>query len=255
MFTNDKHFSFRVNTETKEIKLPKAALEYLWCACYAFYIIYREYSIANADQSAEFDLDKNEKTRDALSLYKWGILQLEQSTPKEWPKDKAKPEKSATTHEDIKVTNELYLCAAAWILHHEFGHILLNHKNSPINNEHSRAQEREADESATKWILDGVTDEDKLQKRGLGIAIAALVLTSRDILAGEFKETTHPKSFERLYEAINPYFPEQDHLVYAFSTIILHVHMAIAGMPIIKDDNETWKENLETCLVQFSRQA
>ncbi len=251
VFTNDKKFSFRVNTKSKEIMLPTVALEYLWCACYAFYVIYQEYCTANNGQSHELDLNGNARTKDALSLYKWGVDQLEQDTLRDWPNDKPMPDEG--THEDIKVANELYLCSAAWILHHEIGHIIHGHEHGPINDEQSRAQENEADKTATKWILDAVEDEAVLKKRGLGVAIAILVLTSQDILAGEFKETTHPKSFLRLYDAITPYFEDQDHIVYAFSTVICHLNMTISGMQIVKNDNETWKENLESCLVQFSR--
>lgn len=253
VFTNNKKFSFRVNTESKEIMLPTAALEYLWCACYAFYVVHQEYSTATHGSASEFDLNGNERSRGALSLYKWGMKQLHQSPLKEWPSDKAKPEVDATIDEDVRVANELYLCAAAWIIHHEFAHIIHDHKNTPLNNEESRVQEVEADNSATKWVLAGVADESLLKKRGLGVAIATLVLTAQDILAGEFKETTHPRSFQRLYDAISPYFRDPDHLVYAFSTVICHMNMAMSGMEIIKNDDETWKENLETCLLQFSR--
>lgn len=96
-------------------------------------------------------------------------------------------------------------------------------------------------------------EEDVLRKRGLGVAIAALVITSQDILLGEFKETTHPKSFQRLYDVLVEYFKEEDHLVYAFCTIICHIHMAFAEIPIIKDDSDTWKGNFESCLVVLSR--
>ncbi len=253
VFTNDQKFSFRVNTESKEIKLPTAALEYLWCACYAFYIMYQEYTAENQGSANEFDLNGSERSRGALSLYKWGMEQLHQNPLTEWPSDKVKPEVTETDNEDIRVTNELYLCAAAWIIHHEFAHIYHGHKNEPINNEESRKQEADADNSATRWILEGIVDEVVLQKRGLGVAIATLVLTAQDILSGEFKETTHPRSFQRLYDAISPYFQESDHLVYAFSTVICHINMAMGGMEIPKKDNETWKKNLETCLVQFSR--
>ena len=252
VFTNDQKFCFTVNTESKKIKLPTVALEYLWCACYAFYAIYQDYVLANQCSTNEFDLNGNERSRKAFSLYKWGIEQLNQ-TPKEWPRDNVKPEVGSGINEDIRVANELFLCSAAWIIHHEFAHIYCDHQNKPLNNEESRKQEKEADNSATKWILEGVSDEAILKKRGLGVAIAALVITAQDILAGEFKETTHPRSFQRLYDALSPYFQDPDHLVYAFSTVICHINMSIGGIEIAKNDDETWKENLETCLVQFSR--
>lgn len=251
VFTNDKKF-FRVNLESKEIKLPTAALEYLWCACYSFYVIYQEYVSTNYCFTKEFDLNGNERLQKALSLYKWGLKQLNQRS-REWPRDNAKPQVELIVNEDILIANELYLCAAAWIIHHELAHIYQDHNNAPLINEESRAQETEADNSATNWILKGITDEAVLKKRGLGVAIATLALTAKDIITGEFKEKTHHKSFQRLYDALSPYFLDPDHVVYAFSTVICHMNMAIVGMDIQKKDDETWKENLETCLVKFSR--
>ncbi|UMO89908.1 hypothetical protein HP572_10485 [Pectobacterium sp. PL64] len=254
VFTNDKKFSFRVNTESKEVKLPTAALEYLWCACYAFYVLYQEYGVANQNNAIQFDANGTERSRTAMSVYRWGIEQLSKNPGEEWPLNLPAPVANTTNSNcDIKVANELYLCSASWIIHHEFAHIYCGHKNEPINDEESRAQEKEADDSATKWVLEGVSDEAVLKKRGLGIVIAALVITTQDILAGEFKETTHPRSFNRLYEILVNYFHDPDHLVYAFSVVICHINMTVAGMDIDINGEETWKGNLETCLVQFSR--
>jgi hypothetical protein len=253
IFTNEKKFNITADAVKKEIKIPIVSLEYLWCACYAFYIIYQEYASADKSMIKNFDLNGNERTRKALSLYQFGINQLNQNPQTDWPISEFNSQSNVIADEDIRFTNELYLCTSAWIIHHEFAHIYHGHVNKPLNDEESRKQEKVADDSATKWILEGIDDELIRQKRGLGVAIATLVLTAQDILAGEFKETTHPKSFQRLYDTITPHFQEPDHLVYAFSTVILHINMVIAGMKIEKNDNETWRENLETSLVLFSR--
>lgn len=250
VFTNDRKFSFRVNTESKEIMLPTVALEYLWCACYTFYVLFQEYNAQNQGAVTQFDVNGNDRLRKAMSLYRWGLEQLGENPNIKWPSDLPTPNVES---EDVKVANELYLCSASWIIHHEFAHIYCGHENDPINDEVSRTQEKEADESATRWILDGISDEALLSKRGLGVVIAVLTITTQDILAGEFKETTHPKSFKRLYEVLDTYFQDPDHLVYAFSVVICHFNMAVACMDIDKDDSQTWKENLETSLVQFSR--
>jgi peptidase U49-like protein len=254
VFTNDKKFSFRVNTESKEIKLPTVALEYLWCACYAFYVLYQEYRAANQSDEIHFDANGTHRSRTAMSVYRWGVEQIGHSPSEVWPPDLPRPAADTPNgNEDIAVANELYLCSASWIIHHELAHIYCGHNNEPVNDEESRAQEQEADDSATKWILEGVSDAAVLQKRGLGVVIAVIVITTQDILAGELKETTHPRSFQRLYNVLDKHFHDADHLVYVFSVVIFHLNMAIAGMDIEKDDAETWKANLETCLVQFSR--
>jgi hypothetical protein len=254
VFTNDRNFSFRVNTNSKEIKIPTVALEYLWCACYAFYVIYQECCNANQTGVDQFDVNANVRSRTALQLYAWGNSQLHRDSPIEWPNDNPKPASGREgAQEDCLVADELYLCSVAWILHHELAHIRHNHPSESLNEEESRRHEKKADQSATSWVLEGITDEAVLRKRGLGVAIATLVLTAQDMLLGEYKETTHPKSFQRLYDAISSYFMESDHLIYAFSTVICHLHMRIAGIPIFINDNETWKKNFETCLVELSR--
>ncbi|HCD06059.1 MULTISPECIES: phage exclusion protein Lit family protein [unclassified Methylophaga] len=254
IFTNDKEFSFRVDTEKKEVKLPTVALEYLWCACYAFYVFYQEYFALNQEDRNPLDIYSSDRSQKAISLYNWGIGQLSQNPSIEWPSDLPMPTKYLThTDEDVQVANELYLCSVSWIIHHELAHIYCGHKNMPVNDEESRAEESEADFFATNLILEGVADESILLKRGLGVVIAALVITTQDILAGEFKETTHPKSFKRLYKVLDSHFQDPDHLVYAFSVVICHLNMAAGGMYIKGNGSETWKENLETCLVQFSR--
>jgi hypothetical protein len=252
VFNEDKNFKIRVNTGSKEIKLPTVALEYIWCGCYFFYVIYQESCAANSKNEDEFDINGNDRTRNALSLYKWGINQISDNPYQAWPEEQVKPTLDNCS-EDIEMTNELYLCAIAWIIHHELAHIYHSHENIPLNDEYSREQEKQADQSATEWILKGVTDKNKLTKRGLGVAIATLLITSQDILAGEFKETTHPKSFKRLYDAVTLYFNDEDHLVYAFSTVICHLNMRLASMDISKSDSETWRENLERCITAFSR--
>lgn len=254
VFTNDPNFNFRVNTNSNEIKIPTVALEYIWCACFAFYVFYQECCNANQSGKEQFDLNENERSRTALQLYAWGNSQLNTDSPSEWPNNYPIPASGREgPEEDCLVADELYLCSVAWILHHELAHIRYKHPNDPLNEEESRRQESEADKSATSWVLESIEDEAVLRKRGLGVAIATLVLTAQDIFLGEFKETTHPKSFQRLYDAISNYFGDSDHLIYAFSTVICHLNMRIAGIPIVKNDNETWRENFETCLVEFSR--
>lgn len=253
-FTDDPEFCFEVFPEKKEKKvaISTITLEHLWCACYFFYVLYQEYSDFDCEVLSEFDTKKNAKINAALHLYQWSIQQIDEKEQLNWPNNELKPDNSKSG-DDINVTNELYLCAVSWMLHHEIAHIKHGHRSEALNNQFSREEEREADTTATHHILHGVNDEKILQKRGLGVVIAILVLISQDILAGEFRQTTHPRSFERIDNAVTPYFKDPDHLVYAFSTVIFHYHMKKTQMYIEKDDNNSWKENFESCLVTFSR--
>lgn len=252
-FTEEKKFCIEVFLGEKEIAIPTITLDHIWCACYFFYVLYQEYSNFDWNVSNEFNIYENLNINSAISLYEWSIQQIDQRKKLNWPNAEIRPDNSKDDFDDINVANELYLCAVAWMLHHEIAHIKHGHKSEALNNQFSREEEREADKTATYHILNGVVDERVLLKRGLGIVIANLVLISHDIKARDFKQTTHPKSFERINDAITPYFRNPNHLVYAFSTVIFHYHMLKNQIDIEKDENQTWQENFESCLVTFSR--
>jgi hypothetical protein len=249
-FTSDRKFSFRVDTENKVIKIPTVSLEYLWCASYTFYLIYQKYTIAhNSSTDKVFDLQSDPELKLALEMYQWSNNSLRNKDGFCWKENYPSPQKNTEDMEsDESIATELFLCAIAWILHHEIAHIYHQHPNQTTDAE-SRAQEKEADSSATKWILENITDSKILQKRGLGIAIAVLAITSQDILSGSFNATTHPKSFERLFDVIDPYFIDENHLVYSFITIILRFHMTIRGLEIDINSGDSWKDDFTNCLL------
>lgn len=254
LFFDKKGFSFSVNTEQNQIKLPTQSLEFLWCASYVFYLIYKKYTdCQQANVSDQFDLHGDVELRSGMELYRWSITNLSSSSSCEWPDETACPAKSNSQATECElIADELFLSAIAWILHHEIAHIYNKHPNEPTTYEESREQEREADKSATTWILGDEDCPKRLKKRGVGIAVAALVITTQDLLSGEFKETTHPKSFERLFSVLDGSF-DDDHLVYEFSVIILQTHMTLAGHNIDLSENIPWKDLFTNCLIQLSR--
>ena len=254
LFFDKKGFSFSVNTEDNQIRLPTQSLEFLWCASYVFYLIYKKYTDCQlSGESDQFDLHGDSELRSGMKLYHWSISNLSSPSSGEWVDEAARPAQSNSNPTEYElIADELFLSAIAWILHHEIAHIYNKHPNVPCTDAESREQEREADKSATSWILGEESCPKKLSKRGMGIAIATLVITTQDLLSGEFKETTHPKSFERLYDALDGHF-DNDHVVYAFSVIILQVHMVLAGQHIDLSEDIPWKELFTNCLIQLSR--
>lgn len=255
-FTSDSGFRFRVNTKTKNIIIPTVALEYLWCSSYTFYLIYIKYT--QRQEKGNFDmfhLQSDPELALALEMYKWSsdsLADKKSNWKDNFPSPSNTSSKDKESHESI--ATELFLCAIAWILHHEIAHIYHEHPNEETHKKGSINQEREADSSATKWILGSITDENLIQKRGLGVIIAILAITSQDILSGKFNNTTHPKSYERLFDAIDPYFKDENHIVYAFSTIILHTHMVISNTDIeLNKSNPSWKDDFTDCLLMMSR--
>ena len=254
VFFNKSGFSFSVNTKENQIRLPTQSLEFLWCASYVYYLIYKKYTdCQQSDKTAQFDLHGDSELRSGMDLYRWSISNLKSPDSERWLDETARPAKACSYPTEYElVADELFLSAIAWILHHEIAHIYNDHPNAPCSDCESREQEKEADRSATNWILGEEICTKKITKRGLGIAIAVLTITTQDLLSGEFKETTHPKSFERLFDALDENF-DNDHVVYAFSVIILQVHMALAGQQIDLTEDIPWKELFTNCLIQLSR--
>ncbi|MBD4053771.1 cell death peptidase Lit, partial [Xanthomonas citri pv. citri] len=82
--------------------------------------------------------------------------------------------------EDSQVASEIFLCAIAWILHHEISHVVLQHPL--VTTAFSTQEEREADSHATKWILGNLYESaPELKKRALGIATAVLCIQSLEV--------------------------------------------------------------------------
>ncbi len=255
LFFKEKGFSFSVDLIDNQIKLPTQSLEYLWCSSYLFYLIYRKYTeCQQANELDQFDLMGDVELRSGMDLYNWSLDNLNLSDGIEWPNDLPRPAANrlqASEYESI--ADELFLCAIGWLLHHELAHISHQHPIKTNTLEESRAHETQADNSATTWILGNEDRPEQLLKRGMGIAVATLVLTTQDLLRGQFKETTHPRSFERLFSALDENFKDADHAVYSFSTIILQVHMALANHNIDLSEDIPWKELFEKCIIQLPR--
>ena len=252
-YSNIQDFSVSVDTSTSRVTMSVYTLEYLWAACYTYYLIYQKYQTANRDGASEFDLHGDSELVAVMKFYKWGQTRVTKgSNITAWVDTYPNPK---NTDSLSQVANELFLCALAWILHHEIAHVYHAHPNIAGSNEESREQEKEADASATNWIMNAVTDQAMVKKRGLGISIAILAMTAQDILSGNFDKETHPRSFERLDNALVSYFNDEDHVVYAFSTTILHVSMTLSGLPIdLGSEQDTWKDHFVNCLISLSRQ-
>lgn len=251
---NESEYRFRVQVKNREIKLPIVAMEYLWATCFAAWVFYQEYERANQTAAEYFDPEGTPRGQQGTALYDWARKQLDKTQWTQWPKELPRPDRTFEDCSDGHVANELFLCALAWIIQHEYGHIKLEHSLKPLNNEESRNQERDADKYANDWILSDAPCEKNRKKRGLGIALAILSISAHDISLGGFTETTHPKSYERLLDALEPTFGDDpDHVVWAMSVVIYHLNMAWAKIPIAVNPSETWRENFVTSFVGIER--
>lgn len=121
------------------------------------------------------------------------------------------------------------LCSIAFVLHHELAHIALGHIGpSQLD------RERDADHSATDWIMSGITDphDPRFTKRLLGITLAMLLFTIRGIYTRKHGGSTHPRDFDRLFYSLTRYLSDRAHPVFAFTVFALKLHLDNAEISV-----------------------
>jgi hypothetical protein len=219
VFTEDKGFTIRVNLVSHEIMLPIGALNYLWCSTYLFYQLYQSYVAAQGAGVKVLDTSQT-GCNDAIDLFNWARNSLRTNELK-WPEDSPRPKLGKPQGDDsIRITDEIFLCGLAWVLHHERAHIELEHLGSaPLEDVRL---ETDADNSATKWVLDSCNSDLERQKRALGIATATLAMALLDDPhRPQPPVTTHPSSPERLYANLQIAGLPPDNIVFSFSLVVL----------------------------------
>lgn len=229
-FTDDKNFSIRVNTQTHEAKLPIAALEFLWCCANVFYVFYQEYVKAQRSGASTLDLARDPRMVLAIDGLNWSLDNLTSSGVELWPENVPMPAANPAYASDVHVANELFLCAIAWIIHHEIAHVRLKHGAAYSTD--VIQQEKEADLWATDWILSLADPPLEFKKRTLGIAAAILALQFADNRPNgpDAYPRTHPRSVERLDYCFDRMGVSNDDLVYAFATALLQLYLAARGV-------------------------
>lgn len=224
--TDDLHFDIRVKSDEQEqksvITLPVSALEYLWAFSFWCWVVIQEYQESQKCGHEMFDPVGNERLKTAHKLISWAKSNLMTTGTDDWPLDLPQPTEDDVDESDTAVARELFLCALGWIVHHEIGHIGLEH--SPGDVAYSDQNEKAADTYATDWILDNLEAEcPMLKKRSIGVAAATLCLQSfelNDQMAGCLRNT-HPDAHVRLYESLTKYQVGTEEVIEAFVVVIL----------------------------------
>jgi hypothetical protein len=217
-------FQISANPETKVIKISQGALELLWSASFAFPLLFeicRDSQLGGRDRVNAADFPQ---LQEAFRLYGWALNKSHRGACEPWPEESPSPQ---GTDSQTTLATKLFLIAVGWILLHESAHILFDHKMDGPSDLKKR-EEREADRFATEWLLDAVSDRKLIQERSLGIAIAILVLTARDLRAERSDLPDHPRSVERLNVNLRNYVSDEDaELAHAFSIAVLQAHFSI----------------------------
>jgi hypothetical protein len=157
----------------------------------------------------------------------------EQGPP--WPAHLPRPSPNVAHASDEHCATELFLCAAAFLLHHEFAHLRLNHSPySELESVDSILQEKEADFEAAEWILGELADEldPMFQKRALGVGLGLVWIASLYVYAQtKMEHITHPPAYDRLFQVMEKHVHDGGNLPWAFVQSVLALHLQNQGIP------------------------
>lgn len=250
--TDDRGFSIRVNTQSGDVTVPIAAMEYLWTCAHAFMVFYDEYGVAQRRGDEQFDIAQAPRGRDAVTLFNWAIKNLKNSGVDRWPDDLPRPEASPTPKSDVHIANEAFLSAIGWILHHEIAHKRLNHPTLTIST--LLTEERRADQEATAWILDQVDNEKMRRKRTLGIVIAILAIQASELMTENHQKVdTHPKPHQRLADCLYQYTIDENDEVLAVAAANLQILLSQKEASETDLNQESFDAPVSEFLISFSR--
>lgn len=227
VYTNERPWRCCADPSARKIFLSRGAVELLWCTARAHYLFYERFIQGKsfAVQSVEIDCASDPLVSESLVLLKWAInCQRDGNSADDWPPNLPIPLKTAPAGPD-NAANEICLVSCAFLLHHELAHIRLNHRGN-VDTETSLYQEKDADNLAAEWMLDGLDTESPIfGKRMLGI-VQTTVLTTALGLYGirSMGGRTHPFSYDRLAALLERFLGRDNHVAkdIAFSALMLH---------------------------------
>jgi hypothetical protein len=242
---------FVFSTSGRHITVSAGALNLVWCATYAYWLVYQQFVQSQKDGLETVDLGRDPDTVAALNLYEWALRSVAVEKAESWPDGAPRPNRHPDYASPLHVANEIFLVAIGWMLLHEVGHIAGQHPLVSVPDQ-SKQLEHEADDFATKHILDGISDGAVLLKRALGIAVTSVVLLMGDISLRSSVLLTHPLSEERLSRNLRNWLPDS-HPVHAFVTTMLQIHMAKFGVPHQLGDHEHFSSFVDDFCLALSR--
>jgi hypothetical protein len=138
------------------------------------------------------------------------------------------------------------------MLHHERAHVVLNHPF--VKTSLSEIEEREADEFATKWLLDRLEEDDpRLKKRAIGIAIAVLCIQSLEVDSVTCLRNTHPAAYDRIFKNTSSYKCVNEEAIDAICVVVLQYIFHDAGI-VANVHGALFSEILGDLLYDISRE-
>ena len=203
-------FHFSANPATGQISLGLAALERLWAYSMAYgYVIHR--STMDTEEGL-ISLAVTPEGIDAMRLLGWAHLGEQRKERLPWPSNLPKPAPHSPRGSFGELANGLFRKSLGWIILHEVGHVVHQHRSNTgrLPSELVK-EEEEADRWAFDWVLhDGDVrrkqDPTEFLRRTLGITCALGLIATFEVY-DRTQGVDHPDPPDRLWNFLERYVP------------------------------------------------
>lgn len=252
---------FRSHPRGNVIEVGLKCIWRLWASTYAYLCLYDELQLAKLSDANVLGLEfRSPRSKKAARMLQYAVtydvaIRRGQTAPSEvtgLPNDLPRPFADAPHGSDEYAADQLCLKAIGYILHHELAHIYCGHKR--CKGPDSIQQEKEADLQAAEWLL-GNPALDPNVRLGRELAIAAGLgwLAAIDVYVRP-SGTTHPPSYDRLYQIMDHYVVNKNSLVWALLAILLLLHLQNQNVDWGKDvAHDSWKSAVNYYVDVISR--
>jgi hypothetical protein len=249
--TDDPSFVCRASAAEQLIEMSAGVLEVLWCQAYGAYVFYQRELAGQQPSGSETPIRDPEALR-ALRLYRWALQLLLGVAVEAWPNDLPRPVLAAGEDSAERVADEVALVGLGHLLLHELAHVILRH----VPGSDSVLMEQDADNWAADRVLgDAGMDERAMGKRSVGVALALLLSVAVGIHGGSFGGRTHPRSFDRLFNALAHRVPAESETAWAMVVALLSLHMTAKGIQVPRGPFDTFAEAADSMISALAEVA
>lgn len=224
----------RYHLATGEIRISTAVVEAMWAAAYAYYLLYKASEGTRGGDLPPFL--QGEVLQRALEVYRWALSRAG-GQPRPWPAHFPTPRDPALGQVTPEgVASEMALVAVAALLLHEIAHHALHH-DAEGEQADSIQMERDADNFALDWMIDGKGENEKArEKMRVGVTMAFGWMVAAEAIAwrrGTLRtlddedvrnRRVHPWSYARLFDLLERSGADDHATSWCLAVAVLALH-------------------------------
>lgn len=232
---------------SKTLRISMRTFERTWAACFAYLSLHDLVGIpAMQEGQTEADLTADSRVKLGMDLLSWAVSESG---------DSSSLFAAAAGDPLAAATDELSLCAIAFLLHHELAHHRLGHDHPPEDDAASIDRERDADREAAEWSLGRIpTGSCEYDKRLLGACMAMVLLTAHSLETNRLSAWTHPRAFDRLFHLLSER-ADDDAGAWCFALWPVKLHLDRLTVQAATGPFDTCKDALDACVEQLAELA